>query len=266
MKFNVLGMDSATDDTVGNSDMEPIWNLQPREGMALHWDGLNTSIREVVLSSAIGDGARRRRSRSATLKRLENYLRKHFPRRSIADSSPTRLTGPGGQGRSRSTRTGCAECHDFGGKRTGTVIPVAEVGTDPERHKLWREEAARRYNDYAKDYPWKFNNFRATDGYSVGPARRRLDPGTVPAQRLGADAQATCSSPPAQAPQGLLSRQRPVTTPTRSATSPTCPRTTAAASSSTTPASGPTRTAATTYGTDLSADDKKALIEYLKTL
>jgi len=76
VKFNVLGMDSSADDTVGNSDMGPIWNLQPREGMSLHWDGLNTSIRQVVLSSAIGDGARAPTLPLATMERLENYLRK----------------------------------------------------------------------------------------------------------------------------------------------------------------------------------------------
>lgn len=54
VKLNVLGMDSSADDTMGNSDMEPIWDPQPREGMSPHWDGLNTSIRQVVLSWAIG--------------------------------------------------------------------------------------------------------------------------------------------------------------------------------------------------------------------
>ena len=49
------------DHTIGNSDMQPIWNLRPRveRKMALHWDGLNTDLREVVLSSALGDGASR---------------------------------------------------------------------------------------------------------------------------------------------------------------------------------------------------------------
>ena len=37
--------------------MVPVWNLERRDGQAYHWDGLNTSLREVVLSSALGDGA-----------------------------------------------------------------------------------------------------------------------------------------------------------------------------------------------------------------
>ena len=46
------------DMTIGNSDMMPLWNLGTRQGpgRAFHWDGLNTDLREVVISSAIGDG------------------------------------------------------------------------------------------------------------------------------------------------------------------------------------------------------------------
>ena len=93
VKFNVLGMDPKADDTVGNSDMQPIWNLQPREGMALHWDGLNTSIREVVLSSAIGDGARPRTIPLDTLQRLEDYLRNS--RRPVTRFRSTKSWQPG---------------------------------------------------------------------------------------------------------------------------------------------------------------------------
>jgi hypothetical protein len=46
------------DMTIGNSDMMPLWNLATRKGpgRAYHWDGLNTNLRDVVISSAIGDG------------------------------------------------------------------------------------------------------------------------------------------------------------------------------------------------------------------
>jgi hypothetical protein len=55
VKFTTLKQ--PVDDTIGNSDMMPLWNLHRREGTAFHWDGLNTALREVVQSSAIGDGA-----------------------------------------------------------------------------------------------------------------------------------------------------------------------------------------------------------------
>ena len=37
--------------------MQPVWNLNAHAGYVYHWDGLNTNLQEVVLSSAIGDGA-----------------------------------------------------------------------------------------------------------------------------------------------------------------------------------------------------------------
>jgi hypothetical protein len=36
--------------------MVPLWNLGAHDGYSFHWDGLNTSLQEVVISSAIGDG------------------------------------------------------------------------------------------------------------------------------------------------------------------------------------------------------------------
>ena len=62
------------DDTIGNSDMVPIWNMKARQGMSLHWDGLSASLREVVLSSALGDGASRKSIQLPNLERIEQWL------------------------------------------------------------------------------------------------------------------------------------------------------------------------------------------------
>ena len=58
VKFGILRQ--PVDETIGNSDMMPLWNQARRDGTAYHWDGLSTSLREVVQSSALGDGASRR--------------------------------------------------------------------------------------------------------------------------------------------------------------------------------------------------------------
>jgi len=55
VKFGILKQ--PVDTTIGNSDMVPLWNLKQHEGYAYHWDGLNPNLQEVVLSSALGDGA-----------------------------------------------------------------------------------------------------------------------------------------------------------------------------------------------------------------
>ena len=55
VKYTILKQ--PVDMTVGHSDMVPLWNLKAHKGYAYHWDGLNTNLQEVVLSSALGDGA-----------------------------------------------------------------------------------------------------------------------------------------------------------------------------------------------------------------
>ena len=63
----------------------------------------------------------------------------------------------------------CAQCHAAGGKRTGTVVPVEEVGTDRHRLDMWTPAAPVAYNAFAKGYPWAFSGFRKTGGYVTMP-------------------------------------------------------------------------------------------------
>lgn len=165
VKVSVL--DVSPGDTIGNSDMQPIWNLGPRKGMSLHWDGLNTDLKEVVLSSAIGDGATKKSIPLAQLQKLQDWLSDLKPPKYPADRFPidAHLAA---QGQGLFARD-CAGCHAFGGKRTGQVIPASETGTDAHRVAIWTKEAASRYNSYAEGYSWKFNNFRSTDGYASVP-------------------------------------------------------------------------------------------------
>src|ERR1051325_9967791 len=84
VKFDMLGLPD--DGTIGNSDMVAIWNLGAREairpGGPWHLDGLNTSLREVVLSSALGDGTTAREfddQAKSSLKRITAYLLRARP-------------------------------------------------------------------------------------------------------------------------------------------------------------------------------------------
>jgi hypothetical protein len=48
-------------------------------------------------------------------------------------------------------RDHCARCHEVGAPYTNKVIPLAELGTDPERERTWTAEAAARANQAVKD-------------------------------------------------------------------------------------------------------------------
>jgi len=189
VKFGTLKMDPKKDtdgsnryDTVGNSDMVPIWSLKGRDGTRLHWDGLETSLEEVVITGAVGDGTALKDVDYPAMKRLQKTLEElpvpPFPYEDDPKSPYHRDTVAIDKGAKVYESAGCAVCHTPGQARTYKVIPMAEVGTDPERHKLWGNDAAALYNDYAKGYPWKFNKLVGTnagkdDGY-VSPDLRGI--------------------------------------------------------------------------------------------
>jgi hypothetical protein len=162
VKFRMLKL--PVDTTIGNSDMMPIWNMRERDGMSLHWDGLSNSLREVVLSSALGDGATPKSLPLQNLARVQDWLRTlppaHYPydiNRALAD-----------EGRPIYDQQ-CARCHTVGGARTGSVIPIDEIGTDRHRLDMWTPASPVAYNAFADKYPWDFSGFRKTNGYVAVP-------------------------------------------------------------------------------------------------
>ncbi len=171
VKFRRL--DQPLDETIGNSDMVPLWNFRRDEGYAYHWDGLNTSLREVVMSSAIGDGATKTwidrdfarwdstdPREMSSLRRVENYISALRP-----PAYPFPIDRNLAMVGAEIYKNDCAACHAEGGPRRGTVVPVAEVGTDRHRLDMWTKPAAAAYNAFGEGRVWKFSKFRTTEGY-----------------------------------------------------------------------------------------------------
>jgi hypothetical protein len=161
------------DGTIGNSDMMPIWALDEREGRRLHWDGLNGSIREVVLSSALGDGASRTSLDPAAMAELEAWLRKVQPPPYPFPVNRT-LAAEGQQ----VYNAECSSCHGTPGAWTARLVTVAKPGeregqnqiaTDAYRIGMWDSASAETYNRYASGYDWKFKDFQDLDGYVAAP-------------------------------------------------------------------------------------------------
>jgi hypothetical protein len=157
------------DRTIGNADMMPNWNLSSRDGHELHWDGLNDSVREVVVSSALGDGASRTTLDPVALGRLEQWLRA---------LAPPRFPFPVDAARAASGKAvytaHCARCHEPGQAKTGTVMALANsaseenddrIATDPHRAHMWDQPSADTYNHYTSGYDWRLSHFKAPGGY-----------------------------------------------------------------------------------------------------
>lgn len=151
--------------TIGNSDMVPIWSMHPQQ--AFHWDGLNTNIDEVFRSSALGDGATQKSIPLEHLENLKNWLTTVQPPKYPFPVDATRAA----QGASLFAQH-CSTCHGAKGAGPGTLVPLQEIGTDGHRLAMWTEESATNYNGYVRK-PWKFSHFRKTDGY-LAPDLRAL--------------------------------------------------------------------------------------------
>ena len=268
VKFGILRQ--PVDDTIGNSDMMPLWNQARRDGTAYHWDGLSTNLREVVLSSALGDGASRSwverdyakwnetdPRRMSSLRRVFNYIGAlKAPKYPLAVDQELAATG------ATTYKAECSECHEPGGKRFGTVIPLEEIGTDRHRLDMWTAEAATAYNAYGNDYSWKFANFQKTNGYTSVPldgiwlTGPYLHNGSVPTL---ADLLAPIEHRPKQFWRGLDlfdARKVGFVSDSDDARRIGTPIDVSKPGNS---------NAGHTYGTALSEDQKQALIEYLKT-
>ncbi|HEY7291950.1 MAG TPA: cytochrome c [Vicinamibacterales bacterium] len=175
VKFTTLKQ--PIDTTIGNSDMVPLWNLKAHNGYSYHWDGLNNTLKEVVLSSAIGDGApvkwvdrdnknwdQTDPKRMSSLRRIQNFI-ETVPAPKYPYSVDQTLAAEGSQ----IYASQCASCHAAGGQRTGTIIPLAEIGTDRHRLDMWTPASAAAYNAYGEGHDWKFSHFRSTNGYVSVP-------------------------------------------------------------------------------------------------
>ncbi len=132
---------SALDDSVGNTDFPGLWRMGERDGMRLHAGGEGTSLYGVAATSALGTGALPLPGFRARNDWLVKYLR---------DLPPPRFPAPVDAAQAEAGRAvfaaHCAACHAVGGARTGTAIPLEEIGTDPEHVRTWQAKDARRMN------------------------------------------------------------------------------------------------------------------------
>lgn len=256
VKFGILKL--PVDPTIGNSDMVPIFNMKARQGMSLHWDGLSASLREVVLSSALGDGASRKSIPLASLSRIEQWLMEVQPPAYPYDVDKALA----GEGRALYDQQ-CAQCHAAGGKRTGTVVPVEEVGTDRHRLDMWTPAAPVAYNAFAKGYPWAFSGFKKTGGYVTMP----LDGVWLRAPYLHNGSVASLQElfEPVASRRSTFYRGYNVFDPVRVGFVSEGEAATRTGMLYDTRLPGNSN-AGHLYGTELSPAQKKALIEYLKTL
>lgn len=261
------GYKFADEERFGTVDFPSIWNQRIRHGLNLHWDGDNSSVRERNFSAAFGAGATRENVDAAAIDRVQAWL-EHLPPPPypFPKTSDPAVLSRGEQ----VYRQYCADCHAVGGKYLGQVTPLGEIQTDEHRLNSYTPNLVAIQHEYGRGYDWSFSHFRKTDGYANAPldgvwARAPyLHNGSVPtlydlltpaglrnggrpAFYTGHGVYDTANvgfRPDVAAADGRRSFAYVIAEPGNSNKGHTGPR----------------------YGTELGEEEKRALIEYLKTL
>jgi hypothetical protein len=164
LKFNFPMDKVPPDELIGAADLPAIWNQEPREGMQLHWDGNNTSVEERNKSAALGAGVTPTTIDLPRIKRIQDWLLK-LPAPAYPFPINQTLAAKG----EPIYQQHCASCHAFGGATVGTVLPIDEIGTDRHRLDSYTYELLSNQNTLYAGYPWRFKNFRKTNGYANQP-------------------------------------------------------------------------------------------------
>jgi len=258
------GQPIGPEETFGIVDFPSIWNQAARDGLRLHWDGNNSSLHERNLSASLGAGAQPQDVDLRRLQRIEDYLR-HLP----APRWPFPVDAAKAARGKLVYERYCADCHELGGSRMGQVIPLDSIGTDRSRLDSYTQFLLRAQQDYTSHVPWTFSHFTKTDGYANQPldgiwARAPyLHNGSVPSMW---DLLTPESARPRDFTVGddvydpaTMGFRHQVVNDPASYTGPWPVRNTTLRGNGNRGHSG------APFGTELSADDKWALIEYLKT-
>ena len=156
---------------IGIVDFPSIWNQGQREGMWLHWDGNNNSVEERNRSAAFGTGAVPTTLDRDSLRVIAEWLR--------TQAKPPPWPFSIDQARAARGKplyeSFCAACHgkngkDFTGARVGKVEPIAHIRTDPCRLDNYTHALAAEQGNLYSGFPdLRFRHFRKTDGYANMP-------------------------------------------------------------------------------------------------
>jgi mono/diheme cytochrome c family protein len=153
---------------IGTVDFAAVWLQKKKAGMSLYWDGSNDSMEERHLLGAVHTGA----IGTADLDSVQRI------RMALEEEAPPPYpygfeASIGEQGAVLYGRY-CAECHGLNGREfrvgeVGAVTPLPEIGTDPDRVRVYTEEVAEGQRKLSADNRVRFERFTKTDGYANVP-------------------------------------------------------------------------------------------------
>ena len=138
------------DETFGPTDMPSVWNLgkyKPEQGHRMNFSGDSHNAYSVIIDSALGLLGAPPKNNRAFLDQVDWMLQ--YLTAARAPAYPFAIDAElAAHGKTVFDAT-CAACH--ASARTGTVVPVEEVGTSRDRKETWNEKAAYEANKVVTD-------------------------------------------------------------------------------------------------------------------
>ncbi len=252
------------DDTFGPTDMPSVWNLKkykPELGHRMNFAGDSHDPRSVVMDSALGLLGAAPHDKNDFLKQIDwllDYLG-NTPAPKYPFITDQALAAKG----KPVFDANCMQCH--ASARTGTRIPLAEIGTDRGRMDTWNQQAAIEANKVVRDMGLERKGL--VEEPLIGYVAQFLDGiwlrapylhnGSVPSLK-------DMLKPPSQRPQAFW-RGYDVYDPANMGFISQGPEAERAGTKYDTTLRG-NGNMGHDFGTGLPEEDKNALIEYLKTL
>jgi mono/diheme cytochrome c family protein len=255
-KFILLQED--WDKSTGNTDFPALWQLADRDGRLVHAGGEAKTVYAVTATSALGVGSLPDSDFRSRNEWLVSFLRTLPAPKYPATIDQARVA----HGQEIYAQR-CASCHAGNGARTGTAIPLAEIGTDPERARVWTDADAAHMNRLTSLLGADGAELQGAQGYVAKPLTGAwllgpyLHNGSVPTL-------ADLLSPPASRPT-VFYRGYDVLDQDNVGFVSTGPAAAAVGFRYDTALPG-NGNGGHTYGTDLNPDDRRDLLEFLKTL
>jgi hypothetical protein len=172
VQFNWRLDQLTTDERTGASDFPSLWNQRPREGLHLHWDGDNDSVDERNLSASLGAGVTPVTVDHAALKRIRDWIWTLPP--PPYPYSVDRTLASRGEAVYRDRCLDCHADHSFrtgtqAGSRVGQIVPIDAIGTDRHRLDSYTADFAANQDGLYPQSEYRFSHFRKTNGYANQP-------------------------------------------------------------------------------------------------
>ncbi|MFN3199705.1 MAG: cytochrome c [Bradymonadia bacterium] len=162
--FNVgavqlLGWD-LEDPPFANADFGVSWRAAAAPGDLVNWDGNSDDIHESNISVVLTLGASEEGVDHPALERVEAMLDAME-----APKYPFEIDTTLAEAGAEVYAEKCAECHARSGERFNTVISLDEIGTDGERAQITDETLVEAMHEIGAGFDWQFKSFRPSKGY-----------------------------------------------------------------------------------------------------